>query len=506
MADTPMTVQTRPFAIEPFTGVMAPDGIFDNAIYKQRIACHYTNTGAAALTNVTLYLESVGDPGIAPVGHTHWFATIAAGASVLVSWEANFQFASPGKPLISFIAEADGYAPFRTIERIFVSETRFDEVNDKWTVTVPEGHLEITNLKYILAGENGGWWPPPESPTRPHGPFRLAFPVSGHYTWYPNPPYPGKHGELPFADPFWKVLAIIAIWAGAIAVIKKLSQEIEGDSTVTAGGQGQFEETDGSTSCCSPAINISASGPLGLAVAGVVVVAVALTILAAWADDADPWWRGQIATTPAVGELTTAEHVDSDFQILEPIVAGKPGLYQVQWDYLRQTTGANYGFSVSESKTNVHIADPIVVQTPAVVHTGEDLWVTLSATKADQSLYHGPALYSFAVFQAPQGLCLAVPMGDDGLRFDSDPNDGTYTGGIDFSAARRAVLAAGQSVYGLWHVYVFAQDVNLAPAGLPPEIAAQIIGGVPIASPIQIVFSNAAPCPLAAQATINVVP
>ncbi|MFJ8469838.1 hypothetical protein [Streptomyces swartbergensis] len=45
MTGTPMTVEARPFAIEPVTGVMLPDGIFDNALYNLRIACRYTNAG-----------------------------------------------------------------------------------------------------------------------------------------------------------------------------------------------------------------------------------------------------------------------------------------------------------------------------------------------------------------------------------------------------------------------------------------------------------------------------
>ena len=32
MSATPMAVETRPFAVEPVTQVMLPDGIFDNAI------------------------------------------------------------------------------------------------------------------------------------------------------------------------------------------------------------------------------------------------------------------------------------------------------------------------------------------------------------------------------------------------------------------------------------------------------------------------------------------
>jgi hypothetical protein len=34
MSATPMAVKTRPFAVEPVTQVMLPDGIFDNALYN----------------------------------------------------------------------------------------------------------------------------------------------------------------------------------------------------------------------------------------------------------------------------------------------------------------------------------------------------------------------------------------------------------------------------------------------------------------------------------------
>jgi hypothetical protein len=50
MSATPLQVLTRPFAIEPVTNIMLPDGIFDNAIYNLRIAAHVTNMSSSALT------------------------------------------------------------------------------------------------------------------------------------------------------------------------------------------------------------------------------------------------------------------------------------------------------------------------------------------------------------------------------------------------------------------------------------------------------------------------
>src|SRR6478609_2157582 len=103
MSSTPLKVSTRPFAIEPVTKVMLPDGIFDNALHNLQIAAHFTNESDKELTNVKIYLESTGDLGIVVPAKTVPFATIPARATVLVMWDANFKNAKPGKRYISFI-------------------------------------------------------------------------------------------------------------------------------------------------------------------------------------------------------------------------------------------------------------------------------------------------------------------------------------------------------------------------------------------------------------------
>src|SRR5882672_1111110 len=207
MSATPMEVLTRPFAVEPVTNIMLPDGIFDNALYNLRIACHYTNTSNAALSNVHLYLESVGDPGIVPVAQTFHFASIPAGAVVRVMWDAEFKNATPGKRLVSFVAKADGLDSRRTIQKIFVSQTRFDSATNSYTCTVEEGTLTASKISAIV--QRPGWGkdhegkcecPPDSGPWVPTG-MTLA--------WAPNPAFAGVHGDLLFSDPWWKILAII---------------------------------------------------------------------------------------------------------------------------------------------------------------------------------------------------------------------------------------------------------------------------------------------------------
>lgn len=94
---------------------------------------------------------------------------------------------------------------------------------------------------------------------------------------------------------------------------------------------------------------------------------------------------------------------------------------------------------------------------------------------------------------------------DDGLGFDPGANGGIFAAELDLERAWRLLLKNGQQLHGLWRVYVYAQDVNLTKPGTPPEIAARHIGGMFVASAIELTFDPSQPCPLEAQASIMVV-
>ena len=502
MASTPLVVQTRPFAIEPVTNIMMPDGIFDNALYKQRIACHYTNTSASDLTNVTLYLEGVGDPGIVVTSQTYTFARIPAGASVLVFWAANFQLAKPGKPLVSFVARADGFTSYRCIRQIFVSQTRYDATTKTFSCTIPEGRLDVSKVRVVPHGK-GGWSPGGTGDNK--RPWRgPSVPTGLTMAWTPNPAYGGTHGELPFEDPWWKVLALIIL---IIAAIVGIIAAAEGAGTFSIGVEGEFDETDPDivTSCCTPAPIGGASG--ATTVAGVAGAVASAALCVALADDADPIWRGQEATPPAAGELTTAEKVRAEWKLLDPPFAGEPYRTRVSWTYDRFTTGAAYHYAVAdEEKANIHVTDHVTVTTPGTVSSsGGSLWVRAGFVRPDGTAFAGPDLYAFAIFEAPQGLMFVVPITDDGLSYDASANDGVYTGGLELERAQRILKEAGQDVKGIWRVYVFGQDVNRVAPGTPPQIAAQTIGGFFVGSAVQVTFDPNLPCPLKAQGTIKVI-
>jgi hypothetical protein len=492
-----MHVLTRPFAIEPVTGMMLPDGIFDNALYNLRIAAHFTNESGADLANVEIYLEGVGDPGIAPVAQTHYFASVPAGASVLVSWDANFQNAAPGKRLVSFVATADGFDPARSIQQIFVSQTRYDETTNIYTCAVEEGTLEISAVSAIVP-----------APPRGHkeGDRCVCDPDYGPniwtgmtLVWTPSPAFAGVHGDLPFSDPWWKILAIIvAIIAAIVAIVAAAL----GAGTASFGASGTFDESEPSVHCCSPA---GGPGGGGLTVAGVASAIALGALTVACSDAADPIWRGQEATPPQDGELTVAEKVVAKWSLPDPPNAGEAYTADVDWTYTRFTTGETYTYSVSETQTNIHVLDHVEIDTPATVHAYEPLWVRAKFDRGDGDLFRGPELYSFVLFRSPGGTFFVRPLGDDGQRFDPAANDGIYAGWLDLRAAYKVLLQKGEhDVLGRWRVYVFAQDVNKTKPGTPPEIAAQEIGGFFVASAIEITFDPSLPCPLKAPASIDV--
>jgi hypothetical protein len=509
MTATPMLVQTRPFAIEPFTNIMLPDGIFDNAIYSLNIACHYTNTGGTDLTNVSLYLESVGDPGIDFNAQTFFFNSIAAGASVMVMWKANFQSATPGKTLVSFVAQSDGHTSQRSIRQIFVSQTRYDTVAKKFVCTIGEGRMEVLNIFAIKpaadwcscsdggrAANIKGGGDCPDLPG-PHVPTGIRF------VWYPNPSFSGQHSDLPFSDPWWKVLAIIvAIIAAIVGAIAAAA----GQGAFNVGVSGTYDDDPDNPTvhCCTPKPGGSIKND-ATTVAGVCGAITSVAIAVACSDAADPIWRGQENTHPAAHELTVAEAVDARWSFLEPPNAGEAYRTKVKWRYERITNGATYSYEVEEDQTNIHVLDKVELDTPATVPIGKPLWVRAKFQKPDGTLFKGPELYAFVFFRSPGGYYFFALMGDDGQGFDAKADDGIYTAALNYELAYRELLDAKQEMEGVWRVYVYAQDVNRTLPGTLPVIAAQTIGGSFLTSAVSITFDPSLPCPLKSQASITVV-
>src|SRR3989442_13316258 len=174
---------------------------------------------------------------------------------------------------------------------------------------VPEGTVKVSKLEMI--GPRDDWRPcndkrkecPPDQ--GPWVPSKITMTV------HPNPAYAGTHGDLPFMDPWWKIVAwiiaaIVAIVAAALGA---------GTASTTVGGT--FDVSTGSVSCCTPKLE----GLPEFTVAGVASAIATGAAIVGMTDDKDCFRRGQEATPPGAGELTVAEKVQATFKATVMVVA-----------------------------------------------------------------------------------------------------------------------------------------------------------------------------------------
>ena len=184
----------------------------------------------------------------------------------------------------------------------------------------------------------------------------LWIPTGMTLVWTPNPGYSGTHGELPFSDPWQKVLAIVvAVIAGLVAIIAAAL----GAGTASAGFKASFVETAPSIKCCEPDLDPVIKEFSVASVASMIAIEAAKVALS---DSADPFWRGQDATKPTADEITTSEKVVAKWSLSEPPNAGKAYSADVEWDYTRFTSGKTYTYHVQEKQTNIHVSKDVVVE------------------------------------------------------------------------------------------------------------------------------------------------
>jgi hypothetical protein len=513
MASTPLIVKNRPFAIEPITGIMMPDGIFDASIFIQRITCHVRNTSNRELRDVKVYLEGVSDPGIAASPTTHYFDRVPPGAAVLVAWEADFRNATPGKPFVSIVCKERDNDIARSLKSIYVSRTTYDEAADKFVCEVPEGRLEVSSI--VVAGPRSDAWKPlpgcdPLDPeARREEQFGPYLPLRFDAVFVPNPAYAGTHGDLPFADPWWKVLGWVVFAVATIAGII-LAATAGGTFFVGLKGKWDVDSSGVEVDCCEPDYkSVAKESELAkgkLTAAGIMGIVATVGLAVGLADDEDAWWRGQAATPPANGALTRAESLSVRLTYPEPPNPGLPYTVGAAWTYTRQTTAGALTHSVDESQTNTHISEGIEIEASSPIHAfAEPLLIRARFARSGATLYEGPELFALAVVISPNGDYGAmVALVDDGITPDESAGDGTYSGELHLERAFGEMRQRGLQFEGRWRVLVFAQDVNLADDSQPPEVQAQTIGGFVLTSPVTLTFDSSLPCPITAHATVEV--
>jgi len=491
---------------------MLPDGIFVSTLGMQGINAHFRNKGGSASDQARVYLESVDDPGIVVTPVTYPVNPLSPGASELFTWQANFSGASPGKHLISFIVQTSA-ASKRLFARIFVASVQFDPATKTFTGIVPEGQLAVQFVDLVGTTQPCGCdCDSPSTPIHEGVTTMLArefvratkdgkSPACGPFLPHqlvvnlvPDAPYTGQYGDLPFGDPWWKlVLCLIAlILAAAAAVVQGLSGS--GDLTVSGGTSGGGE--DGTKDCCG--IRASGGGTSPVA-AGLLAAAAAVATAAGLSDVRDPFRRGQDHTNTHSGVLTTSENLKAKLIYLESVQLGKPFAIGAQWTYTRSTTAGDLTYTVDETQNNVHVLSSYEITAPDVVRSykREPFIVQAQFLASDGTLFKGAELFVQCFLTGPNGRFDKFVLQDNGAggRFgDAVALDGVYTGGYQFTVDDR----------GMWTFLVIAQDVNNANPDMTPDQAAQIIGGMVLTHQLTISFEGGT-CPLVPDGHVNVI-
>jgi len=490
------TVPSRPFATEQITGLMLPDGIFESSIGNQRINAFVQNTSGATLAGAQVYVESVSHPGIVVTPQTHAVPSLAPGASRQFSWPIDVSAAPPGSHLVSFVIKTAGDQT-RVIKKIFVTRVSFDPSTVTFHAETPEGEIAVQFSDLVGPGE--GCCPPDDRRRADdvrQGDFiefagtafagqqdDFRFCVDGYLPHYfsvsltPNPPYEGQYGDLPFQDPWWKVVLCI------IAVILLIAAGI----VAATGGGGSVSVSTGSTPTGSPVPDCcgvrASGGSSSYVVAGLTAAAAAAATAAALSDERDPFRRGQDQTPPGVGEITLNETLEAELDYIEPVALGKPFKVGVTWTYKRTTTGGSYTHTSTDVNENVHVVSRYEIEAPDTVRTYQKAPFDVHARffDAEGNLYRGNQLFVQCILAGPNGESRRFLLQDDGEEIDKEADDDTYSGRHWFRPERD---------HGLWLFYVIAQDVNHAQPDMDPEEAAQIIGGFVVTHQLTISFNG----------------
>jgi len=493
-----LQINNRPFASEMITGLMLPDGIFESTLGRQRINIHLGNAGGSSVNGAEVFFESASHPAITVAPRTYPVNTLQSNASRLYHWDADFTNVPAGKYFVSFIAKTPA-GEKRIIKKIFVTKIQFDPSTGLVHATVPEGQMSVHFMDLVQPRRkccHSGKRQDPKKDFEALVAFARSFnnlssTFKGHTNDFrfcsvgylplrvdtliqPTPPFPGQYGDLPYQDPWWKV--VLAIVAALLLIGAAIAEAVDGTGSVSPGAGGTFDETTGDVDCCSPT---ASGGGSSYVAAGLVAAAAAVATIAAASDKRDPYRRGQDHTHPAEGELTTGEKLYMEFKYPEPVVPGKPFAVGLDWKYTRLTTGESYTYSASDQEQNIHVLSEYHINAPEVIrlYKREPFIVKASFIDEDGKQLKGDQLFAQCFLCGPNGEYDSFVLQDDGNFPDDDAYEGTYTGIYWFNQKEKP--------QGLWKYFVIAQDVNL-----DPEDAAQIIGGMVLTSQLKITFNN----------------
>jgi hypothetical protein len=393
---TAYAIPHRPFACEQITGMMLPDGIFEASFGRLSLNLDVHNTSSQLAGGASIYIESVSDPGIVVSAYTFVLGALAPAAAQRLAWAVNVTAATPGSHRVSIVVNDNGIVQ-RFIKKIFVMRTTIDQSTNEWVATVPQGVMRLRFDRWLGPADPLCCCNKQEridapvftaAPTETNPLALLASHI--HQTDFEfclkhylpthissivesTPPFDGQYGDLPFDDPWWKIL--LCIVALLLLIAAAIAGAVSGnDAGVTAGST----DPDNPNDCCG--VRATGGGSSYIA-AGLVAAAAAVATVAAASDVRDPWRRGQDQTPTQPGQLTNAEAVELHLSYSEPIALGRPFSVGADWKYERLTNAGTLAFGTRDANHNVHTLSRYDIHAADVVRMYRDeLWTMPTTT------------------------------------------------------------------------------------------------------------------------------
>lgn len=481
----PISIQKRPFCIEPITSVMLPDGIFDAAVQVLDIGFHVTNHSEHDLQFCWVRPKAEANQEWHYIGNTFTeLGPLKSRSSRLVRWKALFSGCTPGKKVLSIefgaqIAWDQMGGGFDGVMRrnIFVCRTTKDESTGVYTCEVPEGHLQlqIRRRSYI-----GGWSVIDYSNDGLARvihipPIGVVEAFSGSVT-----SKPGFENAIPFQDPWWKIVAWIV---AAIAAIAAVIAAKEGKGTASIGVSGDFSDGDDPPpSWCIPD---PTKHPDWKNLAGVLSIISTTAIRVGMMDEIDPIQKGRNAHIAPLGDPRAVERLEVSIVAPLRLVAGEEWQVPIEWTYTAsQTSGQEF----TESRQEVGISEVVARNVRIYVPTEVDLYQPIIASvyledKGGAPLT-GDSIFGHVNFISPGGIIYKVTLENQ----DFETRQALAQG--NFQAGLHTEMIAGQigadATKGQWQVEFYAQFVNDATEDLAPFEAAKRVGGDFLLAPISL--------------------
>lgn len=148
---SPFRIDKRPFSVEPVTGIMLTDGIFDTCLRRQLLSAYLVNATKDIVDYFWARPTASRDFIVTGVREVHVRYGLKPGAATLIQWEVDFTGTPPGKKSLSVEVGGastdssgthhywDGYSD----AVYFLSSTTYDDRSKSYTCTVPEGSIQL---------------------------------------------------------------------------------------------------------------------------------------------------------------------------------------------------------------------------------------------------------------------------------------------------------------------------------------------------------------------------